>query len=301
MNQGENKQSVRTRRNSEPFVRDSGVPGSHGVDRHELDVAALELADAHLDRVGIVVLGDAEHHEVARPLPVRFAEFPKGAANGVDARGGHVDGAEPSVSRVVRRTELHRPPGGKRLALVAPGEKGEAVRIGRSGARQPCRGEVERLVPLDLFELSGSAFADATQWLGQPGRRLQMHDPGRALGAEHTPVDRVVAVALDEAHLTALEVNLDAAAAGAHVACRELHFVGHACRRCARRGARPDLVRERLRQYRSCLGYPFSPNIMRTTRGARRARTPKPRRPALLRTGTRDRFPFGRGCCRVSR
>jgi hypothetical protein len=50
-----------------------------------------------------------------------------------------------------------------------------------------------------------------------------LHDPRRALAADHALVDRVVAVAVDVAHLGPLprhvaQMHVDPAAAGAHVA-----------------------------------------------------------------------------------
>ena len=47
-----------------------------------------------------------------------------------------------------------------------------------------------------------------------------LHDPGRSLGTENALVHRMVAVALDVADLAVTKMNIDAAAAGAHVAGR---------------------------------------------------------------------------------
>src|SRR3546814_11625508 len=85
------------------------------------------------------------------------------------------------------------------------------------------RSDLQRLFPLDLAELALAAFAHAQQRLRQSRRRVVLHDPGRALGADHALVDRVRRVALDVAdHLVlALAVgqpHLAAAAAGAPVA-----------------------------------------------------------------------------------
>ena len=52
-----------------------------------------------------------------------------------------------------------------------------------------------------------------------------LHDAGRALGAQHAAIDRVVAVALDVADLAVLDVDVDAAAAGAHIAGGLAHLV----------------------------------------------------------------------------
>ncbi len=58
-----------------------------------------------------------------------------------------------------------------------------------------------------------------------------LHDPGAALGAEDAAVHGMVAVALDIGDLPGavgliLHVDVDAAAAGAHVAGRLADFVG---------------------------------------------------------------------------
>ncbi len=218
-------------RDAEPFVGDRRVAGADRVDRDELDAARLELAERDLDRIAVVVLGAAEQHEIARVLPIRLAELPERAADGVEAARGHVDRAEAAVGGIVRRAELARPPAGQRLALVAAGEEGELARIAPTDAAEPFGRGRERLLPFDLAELGGAALADPLQGLGQAGGCVVLHDPGRALGAEHAAVDRVVAVALDVADLAVPEMHLDAAAAGAHVAGRGLDLVGDRRRR----------------------------------------------------------------------
>ena len=57
-----------------------------------------------------------------------------------------------------------------------------------------------------------------------------LHDPGGTLGAKHTLIHRVILVALDIPDRPIAQVYFDAAAAGTHVAGRELGLVGH-CRR----------------------------------------------------------------------
>jgi hypothetical protein len=53
-----------------------------------------------------------------------------------------------------------------------------------------------------------------------------LHDAGRALGAEHALIDRMIAVALDVTDLAVLDVHIDAATAGAHIAGRFSDLVG---------------------------------------------------------------------------
>ena len=93
MDQGQDEQPVRAGPDADPLVRDGGVAGPHRVDRHHLGAARLELGETALDRVAVVILGHAEHQEVAGMLPVRLAELPEAAADRVLAGGGHVDRA----------------------------------------------------------------------------------------------------------------------------------------------------------------------------------------------------------------
>ncbi len=130
------------------------------------------------------------------------------------------------MGRVIGRTELARPPTGQRLALVTAGKEGELARIALADPAEPVRSYAQRLVPLDFLELAAAAFADAEQRLSQPRRRIMLHDPGRALRAQHALVDGMVPVALDVADAAILQMDLDAAAAGAHVAGREFDLVG---------------------------------------------------------------------------
>jgi len=103
------------------------------------------------------------------------------------------------MGRVVRGAELTRPPAGQRLRLVAPGEEGELAGVSLAHIAEPFGGRRQRFLPLDLLELARPARADPLQRLGQACRRVVLHDPGGALGAEHALVHRVVLVALDVA------------------------------------------------------------------------------------------------------
>ena len=58
-----------------------------------------------------------------------------------------------------------------------------------------------------------------------------LHDPGGTLGTQNTLVDRMVAIAFDVADLAVLQVHIDTATAGAHVA-----------------GGLADFITNRLRQ-----------------------------------------------------
>jgi hypothetical protein len=223
---------------SDPLIGDRGIAGAHRIDRDDLRAAALELAEAELDRIGVVILGDAEHQQVFRLVPIRLAEFPKRSAQRVHAGGSHVDRAEAAVRGIVDRAELLRPPAGQRLRLVAAGEEGELVRIGLADGAEPLRRERQRLVPFDFAELAGPAFADSQQRLGQARGRIVLHDPGRALRAQHALVDRVRGVSLDVAHAAVFQVHFDATPARAHIA----------------RG-RLDLVADRFVEFEVCVGH----------------------------------------------
>ena len=126
---------------------------------------------------------------------------------------------------VVGGAELARPPAGQGLALVAAGKEGQLLRIVGADFFHPVGDDGQRLFPFDFLELARSAFTDAAQRLGQPGRGIMLHDAGASLAAQHTLVDRVILIALDIADFTFAQVDLDAASAGAHITGGGLGFV----------------------------------------------------------------------------
>ena len=227
VDQSHHEQAVGAGPDADPFVGDRRVARAHRVDRHELGVfAALQQAEAGLDRVGVVVLGDAEHHEVAREVPVGLTELPERAADGVQAGGRHVDRTETAVGCVVRRAELGGPERGQRLALVAAGEEGQFARVVLADIAQPLGGECQRLVPGNRLVLAAAARSDALERFGEPRRRQVLHDARGALAAQHALVDGVVGVPLDVTHLPVAHVHADTAAAGTHVTGGFVDFVG---------------------------------------------------------------------------
>ena len=127
-----------------PLVGDRRVAGAHRVDRDEAPAVALELRDRDLERIGVMVLGGAEHDEELGALEVRAAELPERAADGVDHARGHVHRAEAAVRGVVRRAELAREQARERLHLVAPGEQRELLRVGLAVFRQVVSREIEK-------------------------------------------------------------------------------------------------------------------------------------------------------------
>src|SRR5690606_32278612 len=175
----------------------------------------LHLAEAQLDRVAVVILGHAPQHQVATALPVRFAELPEAAADAVQPAGRHVHRAQAAMRGVAQRAELLRPPAGQRLAPVAAAEECQLVATALADGLEPFGRDSHRLVPLDLDKLATAALAHTLERLLQPRRRVVLHDPGRALGAEHALVHRMIGIALDVAQAAVLDVDADAAAAGA--------------------------------------------------------------------------------------
>ena len=84
MHQRQGEKPVGARADADPFVGDGAITAAHRIDRDEFGVAArLQLAKADLDRIGIMILGDAPHHEIFGMVPIGFAEFPERAAKGI--------------------------------------------------------------------------------------------------------------------------------------------------------------------------------------------------------------------------
>ena len=81
VNQGQDEEPVGAGADRHPFIGDRRIAGAHRIDRYEFGAARLYGAEAGLDRVGIVVLGDPEHQEVFGMLPIRLAKFPERPAN----------------------------------------------------------------------------------------------------------------------------------------------------------------------------------------------------------------------------
>ena len=214
------EQTVHAGLDRQPFVGNGRIAGTHRIDGDELAAAALQLFQSDLDRVGRVVFRHAPHDEVLGVIPVGRTELPEREADGIQAGRRHVDRAEAAVCRPVGGAELLRPQAGQRLHLVASGKIAQFGGVGRADLFQAVGQGVERLVPGNRLVNALAALGArlAHQRLGQLGGGILFHDPGRALGAQHALVGGMVAVALDEADLVVLQRDLDAAAAGTHVA-----------------------------------------------------------------------------------
>ena len=220
VNERADESAVRAGPDADPFVSNGVVARAHGIDGDDLRSVRLELAETDLDRVRAVVLGNAEEHEEFRVVPVRLAELPERAAERVEAGGRHVHRAEAAVGCVVRRAVLDGPPAGQRLRLVAAREEGELLRVLGADLAQPVGGRLQRFFPGDLLELARAARTDALERRFEARRRVVLHDAGGALAAQHALVHRVIAVAVDVTDLAVLEIDVDPAPAGAHVAGR---------------------------------------------------------------------------------
>ncbi len=77
VHEAEDKQTIRSGLDRQPFVRDRIVAGADRIHGDDPGSARLQSAKAHLDRVGIVVLGHAEEKQQLGAFPVRRAELPE--------------------------------------------------------------------------------------------------------------------------------------------------------------------------------------------------------------------------------
>ena len=157
VHQREDEQAVGARGDAHPLIGDGVVARADRVHAHDLGAAFLEPAQPHLDRVGIVILGNTEDHEHLGPLPVRLTKLPKRAAHGVDPGSGHIDRAEPAVGSIIGGAKLLRPPAGKGLRLIAAGEKRQLLRVLLPDRGQPFDRQIQRFIPADLAELTRAA------------------------------------------------------------------------------------------------------------------------------------------------
>ncbi len=218
MDQREDQKPIGSGRDPDPVIGHGRISSPHRVDRNHPRAPGLQLADADLDGVRVMILGHSEHHEQLCPLPVRLAEFPEGPADGVDAPRRHVHRTKAPVCGIVRRAEVLRPPAGKALRLVASREEGQLLRCRLAQGLHPRNRRRQRLLPGDHLEGPGPARPHPAQRRAEAAGRGHLHDPRRPFGTEDALVDRMVPVALDVGDLSRLHVHVDAAAAGTHVA-----------------------------------------------------------------------------------
>src|SRR4030095_4171285 len=176
--QREKDRAVGSRADRHPLVGDRRVAGADRIDRHEATAVALELRNSDLERIRVMILGRADHHEELRAVEVRAAELPERAAERIDHSRSHVDRAEAAVGGIVRRAELACEESCQRLHLIAASEEREALRVSRADTGESRLERRERLVPRYLDELACAALAAglAPQRLGQPCGRILLHD-----------------------------------------------------------------------------------------------------------------------------
>ncbi len=218
VHQRQHQRTVGSGSDADPFVGNGRVAGADRVDRYHPGAALLQFAQADLDRVGIMVLGNPEQQQAFCSLPVRLAELPERAADRVQSGRGDVDRAQPAMGSEVRCAELGGPPAGERLALVATGEEGRAARVGAADRCQPAGSDGQRLIPFDLYERRLAARPDPLERLAQPCRGEMVLQARGTLAAQHTVVLRMRGVPFDADRHTAMKMHVDAAATGAHVA-----------------------------------------------------------------------------------
>ena len=155
----QDQQPVGARRDPVPVVGHRVIAGADRVHPNHPRPPLLQLADPHLDRVAVMVLGHAEQDEQPGAVPIRLAKLPERAADGVDAARRHVHRTEAAMGCVVRRTEALRPVAGQALGLVAPGEEGELFRGLVAQRSHPGHRQRQRLVPAYLLERARPARA----------------------------------------------------------------------------------------------------------------------------------------------
>ena len=90
MHQRQDKQPIRAGRDAHPFVRDCIIARADWVHTNHLRAAFFQTAQTHFDRIAVVIFGHTKEHEQFCPLPIGLSKFPKSAAHGVYATGGHI-------------------------------------------------------------------------------------------------------------------------------------------------------------------------------------------------------------------
>ena len=174
----------------------------------------------------MMILGRAQHHEQLCAIKVRTTELPEGAPDGVDHPRGHVDRAKAAVRGVVRRAELPGEQAGESLHLVASREQRKTPRVGGAYFRKAIFEDPKRIIPRDRLEVGRAALTAgfSPERPRQACRRVLFHRAGGALGADHTPVDWMIRIAVDIADRAILDRHADSAAASAHIAGGVLDF-----------------------------------------------------------------------------
>ena len=225
MDQRHDEKPIRAGADTHPFIGNSGIASTHGIDGNHLGVALLQRCQAGFDRVRIMILGHAQDQQVFRAFPIRFAKFPEGTTNGVKPASGHIDGTKAAMRREIGRAELRRPKTCQRLGLVAPGEEGQALWVCFTDLLQRAGGNFHRLIPGNLGVLAGTARPHPLQRGLQARGAILRHDAGAALAAEHALIHRMIGIAFNIADPAILQMHANPTTAGAHIAGGGLHRV----------------------------------------------------------------------------
>ena len=115
MDHREDEQAVCAWCNADPIISHSIVSCADWVHADDARAAGFDLANAHFDRVGIVIFGHAEQHEQFGVVPIGLTKFPERAAHRIDASRGHVHRTKAAVGCVVWRAKVLCPERCERL------------------------------------------------------------------------------------------------------------------------------------------------------------------------------------------
>ena len=147
MNDRHNHQAIGARCDAEPIIGHGVISSADRVHANNARTAGFDFADAHLDRVAVVVFSDAEQHEHLCVVPIGLTKFPERAAHRVDASRGHVHRTKPTVRGVVWRAEPLGPKRRERLRLIAACEERQFGRVFFANRGKPLGRNAQRFFP----------------------------------------------------------------------------------------------------------------------------------------------------------
>ncbi len=109
-NKRQDQQAVGAGCDAIPVIGNRGIAGLYRIHRDHPRATGLQLAKPDLDRVGIMILGNAEQDEELGQVPIGRSELPEGAAKRIDSASRHIDRTEPAMGGKMRGAELLCPP-----------------------------------------------------------------------------------------------------------------------------------------------------------------------------------------------
>ena len=154
MHHRKDEQAVGARCDADPIVCHSVITSADRVHANDACAAGFDFADAHFDRVGIVVFSHTEQHEQFCVVPIGLTKFPERAAHRVDTSRCHVDRAEAAVGCVVWRAKVLRPERSEGLRLIAACKERQLFRGFFADRFQPVGGQLQGFFPADGFEFA---------------------------------------------------------------------------------------------------------------------------------------------------